>query len=422
MHSRSIVLGAVLTAALAACDGGGAEPIKPTFQNVVNTVLKPSCVFGSCHAIPNVAAKLDLTGEKACNALHEKPSCLFPDRMRVVPGKPEESYFFHKLTGEGLDVPPATNCGDTNFIMPWGAAALPAEQIELVREWILDGAECELKPEPPPPDDGKPAVIAGISTNREVPIAGEPFMITVALNKGAPAEGQLVTLRTDSSLLSVPMSRVISAGETKWEFEAYALRPMSRFALHAETGQDPNKSTKQLILRIGGLDIAEVMADPMGIDDERQWIKLHNRTVVPIDLSNYGLKAGATSYDSISVPLSGMLAAGKCVLIGGPKPAGPGAPPYTPQHDFEPDLPHVHMAGEAAGFALFDSLPGIDGVRTPVDALIVGSGNNSRFRGPDGGMPAPYCLTPAADQDLSIVRTGAAACVASATPKPSACP
>ena len=48
----------------------------------------------------------------------------------VVPGDPDGSLFYRKL----LDDP---GCGER---MPLGGGALPAEQIEMVRSWIVDGA------------------------------------------------------------------------------------------------------------------------------------------------------------------------------------------------------------------------------------------------------------------------------------------
>ncbi len=81
---------------------------------------------------------------KACDTLISQPSCLFPDRMRIVPGRPEDSFFFHKLTGEGLNEAPTGNCGgaQTNLLMPFGASELPDSELALVHDWIAAGATC----------------------------------------------------------------------------------------------------------------------------------------------------------------------------------------------------------------------------------------------------------------------------------------
>jgi hypothetical protein len=120
----------------AACD--------PTYDAVVDQVLLPRCTFSSCHAPPTIAAQLDLTPGAACGQLVNQPSCLFPDRMRVLPGHPEESFFFRKLTGEGLHEAPTNACDNltTNQLMPYGAQMLDPEDIALVRNWIAAGALC----------------------------------------------------------------------------------------------------------------------------------------------------------------------------------------------------------------------------------------------------------------------------------------
>jgi hypothetical protein len=48
----------------------------------------------------------------------------------IVPGDPESSLFYVKLTGD-------PGCGER---MPLGGGALPADQIEMVRSWIAAGA------------------------------------------------------------------------------------------------------------------------------------------------------------------------------------------------------------------------------------------------------------------------------------------
>src|SRR5688572_6443195 len=133
---------AATTAAACATDA----PAEPTLENVIEKVLVPRCTFGSCHAAPTNAAKLDLTPARVCDTLINQPSCLFPDRMRIVPGSPEDSFFFHKLVGQGLhEMPTGDNCSTetkTNLPMPYGAKALADDEIELVHNWIAAGAQC----------------------------------------------------------------------------------------------------------------------------------------------------------------------------------------------------------------------------------------------------------------------------------------
>ena len=57
--------------------------------------------------------------------------CTSTGMMLVVPGDPDNSLLYLKLT--------TAPCGDA--MPPTGSGALPADAIELVRQWILAGAK-----------------------------------------------------------------------------------------------------------------------------------------------------------------------------------------------------------------------------------------------------------------------------------------
>jgi hypothetical protein len=400
----------VLVTAACGADDQGQDS---TFEAIVNDVIVPRCTFSSCHTNPTIAASLDLTPERACDTLVNQPSCLFPDRMRIVPGRPEESFFFHKLTGEGLNEAPTGNCGtQTNLLMPFGASSLPADELALVHDWIAGGASCTGSGNTKPGSD-TPA-IASLKASRSTLLAGEGISFTVTLTKPAPERGQVVAIDMESGALSTPVQVVVPAGATVAPFDAYALRPTSRFTLRVHTGQ----SSKEIVLRIGGLDIAEVMADPLGGDDQLQWIKLHNRTKLPINLSGYRLKVGQSNYDLLDVGLAGTIPADGCVVIGGPTQSGTNSEPtFTQSIDFTPDLPYA--GSQAAGFALFDGTASpVNGALTPVDTMLVGATNTSELLGPDAEIAIPYCGTPASG--MSALRTGPGTC-AQAAMQPANC-
>src|SRR5690606_11179899 len=136
--------------------------------------------------------------------------------------------------------------------------------------------------------------------------AGETVAFHVTLDQAAPEGGLQIFLEHDSAALSAPLQVSVPAGEETARFDAFASRPTSRFALRARLGE----STKELVLRVAGLDIAEVLADPIGDDDGLQWIKLHNTSSVPIALDGYKLQAGQGNYDAITVDLAGTVPAG----------------------------------------------------------------------------------------------------------------
>src|SRR4051812_43601229 len=107
---HSLFIAAVFAAVSTAACATGDVTTEATFEDVVAQVIEPRCTFSSCHGSPTTAAQLDLSPARICDALVNQPSCLFPDRMRVVPGHPEDSFFFHKLTGQGLNETPTGSC------------------------------------------------------------------------------------------------------------------------------------------------------------------------------------------------------------------------------------------------------------------------------------------------------------------------
>jgi hypothetical protein len=407
MRTKTLFLFAALTTATftAACDS--AEPAQdPTFEAIVQDIFAPSCTFSSCHTNPTIAGSLDLTPEKACDTLVNTPSCLFPDRMRIVPGHPEDSFFFHKLSGQGLDEAPTGSCGtQTNLLMPFGASALPDHQLALVHDWIAAGASCTgTGGDKTLPVNTGPA-IASLTASTTTPLAGQMVSFTVTLDKAAPEGGQKITLDMDQSAMSAPVQLVVPAASTSIRFEGYPLRPTSRFALRAHAGP----STKDIILRVTGLEIAEVLADPIGDDDQLQWVKLHNRSALPLDLSSYRLKSGQGTYDHVSVPLTGTIPAGGCVVIGGPIQSGINSEPIFSQLvDFSPNL--AYGGSQVTGFSLFDGNAPLNGAPTPVDTMLVGATNDTKMLGPDAEIATPSCSTPVSG--MSALRTGPGTCAA----------
>jgi len=114
------------------CEAMGRCPVEvadvgdrdPTFHNVYARILMPTCSGADCHAAGALSG-LEMTSEdKAYAGL----------ASRVVPGNPEASLLFQRISPE-LCVAP--DC----LTMPLGQAPLPEDERELVRSWIEMGAE-----------------------------------------------------------------------------------------------------------------------------------------------------------------------------------------------------------------------------------------------------------------------------------------
>jgi hypothetical protein len=406
LFAMAVVVATACTTTEAQEPGGA-----PTMDAVFSQVLEPRCTFSACHSAPTVAARLDLSRERACNALVNASSCLFPQRMLVVPSAPDDSFLMHKLTGTGLTEMPTSNCsGDSNAVMPFGASEIPEPELALVRDWISAGAPCEGGNDPDPVDS--PQVISSVTASHLAPLAGELVKITIELIKPAPEGGQVIDLQTESRALSAPVRVFVAAGDTKVKLDAYAERPTSLFNLIATAG----KSSKAIQLRVRGLEVSEVLGHAPG---NAQWIKLRNTTALPIDLTRYRLQAGQSNYGLVTVPLTGTIAPGRCAVIGGPA-SSPvnGSPMFDQMVNFTPDLPA--QGNNATGYAVFDTAAAmVGGVRPPVDTILVGANNNAQLLGADGQVAVPGCA--AVPAGSSAQRTGAAQCMSSA-PQPNQCP
>jgi hypothetical protein len=110
---------------------GGASPAPPAFSEVY-AVMERSCGGGmsGCH-ITGMSAGLKMPDATAALAsLVNVASSKCPGELRVVPGDAEGSLLVQVLEGSTACVKP----------MPLGRDTLSADDLELVRTWIDDGA------------------------------------------------------------------------------------------------------------------------------------------------------------------------------------------------------------------------------------------------------------------------------------------
>jgi hypothetical protein len=107
-----------------------------TLDQLRADVFIPSCATTSCHS--SVAAKGNLVLDdynayaNLVDVAADNAAAAEAEKLRVVPGKPDESFLFQKITGQ---LKP-----DEGDRMPQTGIPLTAEQIEMIRQWIADGA------------------------------------------------------------------------------------------------------------------------------------------------------------------------------------------------------------------------------------------------------------------------------------------
>jgi len=129
-----------LLLALAACGGGGEDApppapppptgLQPTLASIQANVFTPSCAKSGCHADPGAMLGLNLeaAGQSAANLINV-PSFYGGMIVRVIPGNPNDSFLIQKLEGPLLGAR-----------MPADGLYLQQVTVDVIRQWILDGA------------------------------------------------------------------------------------------------------------------------------------------------------------------------------------------------------------------------------------------------------------------------------------------
>jgi hypothetical protein len=142
---RSLLAVALLT--LAACAAGngegldanglpnGAEPppdqtLTATFASIQANIFTPICT--RCHSGPAAPQGLQLDAQHSYALLVGVPSTESPALLRVKPGDPDSSYIVQKLEGAP---------GIVGARMPFGGPYLSQSTIDIIRQWITDGAQ-----------------------------------------------------------------------------------------------------------------------------------------------------------------------------------------------------------------------------------------------------------------------------------------
>jgi hypothetical protein len=165
---RHTVLAAVFAlcacAVLSAGCGSNTPSSANSFTKVYTEVIQPKCSNNFCHynGVDIRFGALDLSSHvRAYWSLVNMP-CMGPCGsigMRVVPGQPDASILYLKLLDQdqlpagatvcGIQMPAdstnySTNLGDTPLVqtstVTFSGPSLPADQLQLIHDWIQEGA------------------------------------------------------------------------------------------------------------------------------------------------------------------------------------------------------------------------------------------------------------------------------------------
>lgn len=101
-----------------------------TFSAIQDNVFTPSCATSGCHAGAGAPQGLILDAASSYGLLVDVASTEVPALLRVEPGDPDNSYLIQKLEGTAA----------VGAQMPLGGTPLPQNEIDVIRQWITEGA------------------------------------------------------------------------------------------------------------------------------------------------------------------------------------------------------------------------------------------------------------------------------------------
>jgi cytosine/adenosine deaminase-related metal-dependent hydrolase len=202
------------------------------------------------------------------------------------------------------------------------------------------------------------------------------------IHEAAPIE---ITIDNEE-LIEVSKIPVLTPGQLSVQLELTALAPGTATITFYLNGsqQSLQVEVKQMDLRL-----SEVFYNPAGADHDLEWIELFNGSHHTIDLSQYSLGYGGRDYHYGHYNLSGRMAPGECLVIGGP---------IAGDRNFHPVLaiarafkPALQNSGDSAdGIALFaQPVDTLSPTSLPTDSVIYGKKNEHQLVNATGKVAQP---------------------------------
>ena len=129
----------IITLFLSACtggDGSGLPPAAPpggfgpNFSEIQANIFVPNCATTGCHLGAGAPQGLRLDDANSHGMLVGVPSSESGSKLRVAPGDADKSYLIQKLEGTA----------SVGAQMPLNAPPIEQASIDVIRQWITDGA------------------------------------------------------------------------------------------------------------------------------------------------------------------------------------------------------------------------------------------------------------------------------------------
>ena len=132
----TVTINEIIAAVNAALNGCVTLPTV-TLAEIQQTIFTPRCATAGCHSGARPTGNLSLVdGASYTQLVNVTPSVQLAaqaGQLRVDPGHPENSFLLVKLSGQ-----PPSGEGSP---MPLTGAALTVDEIDMIRNWILEGAQ-----------------------------------------------------------------------------------------------------------------------------------------------------------------------------------------------------------------------------------------------------------------------------------------
>ena len=135
----------IVSLILAGCTGGDGSGLPtpappggfgPSFSEIQANVIAPNCATTGCHLGAGAPQGLRLDDANSYGMLVGVRSSESASKLRVAPGDPDNSYLIHKLEGTA----------SVGAQMPLNAPPIAQASIDVIRQWITDGATDDRAP------------------------------------------------------------------------------------------------------------------------------------------------------------------------------------------------------------------------------------------------------------------------------------
>jgi hypothetical protein len=170
--------------------GSSSSPLTADFQSIQDNIFTPICT--RCHIGASAPEGLQLDAAHSYSLLVGVPSSEVGSILRVKPGDPDNSYVILKLQ----DSP-----GIVGAQMPFGGPYLPQSTIDVIRQWITDGA--------PQSSTASPAGTSSSDRAMSAQVTRELEEVGASSTVGAGAFAVSATSPLKDSVVPTPVTRVV---------------------------------------------------------------------------------------------------------------------------------------------------------------------------------------------------------------------